>query len=99
MRRRFLSILSFTFLFTTFSSQACGQAGAEFRDHPDIPKEWPREPVRAPHGMVATEEPLASQACPGVIHGRRHAPGSLQATARAPALFAPAARLIGQRSR
>src|SRR5258705_10551215 len=62
MRRIILRLSLCLVLLASLSYRSSGQAAAEFRDHPDIPKEWPREPVRAAHGMVATDEPLASQA-------------------------------------
>ena len=46
------------FFLASLSIRAGGQAASEFRDHPDIPKEWPSEPVRSAHGMVATDEPF-----------------------------------------
>ena len=39
-----------------------GQAAAEYRLTNDVPGDWPRDAVRAPHGMVATDEELGSQA-------------------------------------
>src|SRR5258707_10893938 len=95
MRRRFLSILSFTFLFTTFSAQACGQSAAEFRDRPDIPKEWPREPVRAAHGMAATAEPLASQAGARKLKPSGKGAHAGDAPAFSPCVPAPAAANSG----
>ena len=50
------------FAAVVFPSCAPAQTAAEFRDHPEIPKEWPLQPVRAAHGMVVTDEVLASQA-------------------------------------
>src|SRR5208283_4320761 len=75
MSRRTYLVAFAILVVAALSTAASAQTAAEFRDRPDIPKEWPRQPVRGAHGMVASDEALASQAGVEILkrgNGRVH---------------------------
>lgn len=88
-------VLSCLAFLLTNISQATAQDAAEFREHAEIPKDWPRQPVRGTHGMVATDERLASEVGVQILQRGGNAIDAAVATAFALAVVEPAAGNIG----